>query len=94
MKLTSKQKQELKAMAHTLKPVIMIGSNGLTEAVLSETDRALDDHELIKVKISGEDKAFRKQVAEDMAQQLRAECVQIIGRTLVLYRINPDKHKA
>ena len=93
MNLTSKQKQELKALAHRLKPVILIGSHGLTEAVLAETDRALDDHELIKVKIAGEEREIRQQIAEEISQKLHAHIVQIIGRTLVLYRVNPQKKR-
>ncbi len=93
MTLTSKQKQELKAQAHSLKPVILIGSHGLTEAVLAETDRALDDHELIKVKVAGEDRDTRQQIAEEISLKLHAHIVQIIGRTLVLYRVNPNKKR-
>ncbi len=93
MTLTTKQKQELKAQAHSLKPVILIGNHGLTEAVLAETDRALDDHELIKVKIAGEDRDARQTIAEEISLKLHAQIVQIIGRTLVIYRINPKKRK-
>ena len=55
MNLSTKQKQHLKGLAHPLKPVVLLGSNGLTEGVLAEIEQALEHHELIKVKIATED---------------------------------------
>ena len=62
--LNSKQKQRLKAKAHILKPIVMLGQAGLTENVLVEVDRALETHELVKVKISESDRDERQAIAE------------------------------
>ena len=84
-------KQELKARAHHLKPVVLLGAKGLTPAVTEETNLALQIHELIKVKINGADKTARLEIAADLCQQLTAELVQLIGNTAILYRKNIDK---
>lgn len=84
-------KQNLKAQAHHLKPVVTLGAKGLTEAVVAETGHALNAHELIKVKIQGLEKGDRRLVASKLCQQLEAELIQLIGNTAVIYRKNPDK---
>ena len=84
-------KQTLKAKAHHLKPVILLGAKGLTPAVIEETNIALLSHELIKVKINGAEKKDRQVIAEDMCQQLQAELIQLIGSTAIIYRKNKDK---
>lgn len=84
-------KKSLKAQAHSLRPVILIGSKGLTEAVIAETNNALLTHELIKVKINGAEKEDRLIMAEQLCEQLPAELVQVIGHTLILYRKNLEK---
>ena len=84
-------RQSLKAQAHHLKPVILLGAKGLTPAVIEETNIALNAHELIKVKINGAEKADRQAMAADMCQQLNADLVQLIGNTAIIYRVNPDK---
>ncbi|TIE00961.1 ribosome assembly RNA-binding protein YhbY, partial [Legionella pneumophila] len=73
-----------------LKPVVLLGAKGLTEAILAETNVALLAHELIKVKINGAEKEDRMQMAEELCEQLHAELVQMIGNTLVLYRKNEE----
>lgn len=84
-------KQMLKAKAHHLKPVILIGSKGLTPPVLAETTVALDIHELIKVKINGAEREDRQQMVTDICEQLQAELVQLIGNTAVIYRKKKDQ---
>lgn len=84
-------KRSLKAQAHHLKPVVLIGAKGLTEAVAAETDVALIAHELIKVKINGAEKEDRILMANDLCAQLKAELVQMIGNTAIIYRENEDK---
>lgn len=84
-------KQELKARAHHLKPVILLGAKGLTAAVTEETNLALQIHELIKVKINGAEKTDRLAIAKELCLQLSAELVQLIGNTAILYRKNIDK---
>lgn len=86
MKLTPKKRQELKGLAHKLKPVIMIGNNGFSDAVSKETDRALNDHELIKIKIALEDRDARKAIVADIVSATSAELVQQIGKIIVIYR--------
>ena len=84
-------RQELKAKAHHLKPIILMGAKGLTSAVIEETNIALTAHELIKVKINGVEKEDKKAVAIDICQQLQAELVQLIGHTAIIYRKNKDQ---
>lgn len=86
-------KKSLKAQAHHLKPVVLLGAKGLTEAVIAETDIALLSHELIKVKINGAEREDRIIMADELCQQLHAELVQMIGNTVVMYRKNEEKHK-
>ncbi|KTD42596.1 ribosome assembly RNA-binding protein YhbY [Legionella parisiensis] len=86
-------KKSLKAQAHHLKPVVLLGAKGLTEAVIAETDIALLAHELIKVKINGAEKEDRLIMAAELCEHLHAELVQMIGNTVVMYRKNQDKHK-
>ena len=86
-------KKSLKAQAHHLKPFVLLGAKGLTEAVIAETDIALLSHELIKVKINGAEREDRIIMADELCQQLQAELVQMIGNTLIMYRKNEEKHK-
>lgn len=83
-------KQNLKAQAHHLKPVVILGAQGLSDAVINETDVALTAHELIKIKMKGLDKKDRKENAEMICQRLNAEIIQMIGNIVVLYRENPS----
>lgn len=92
MVLTSKQKQQFKAQAHPLKPVVLLGQHGLTEAVQLEIEQALLDHELIKVRIPIADRDERKQVIVEICQARQAELVQAIGHIIVLYRKNTNKN--
>lgn len=91
MNLSTKQKQHLKGLAHPLKPVVMLGNNGLTEGVLAEIEHALEHHELIKVKIATEDRETKLLMVAAILRETNACEVQIIGKTLVLYR--PTKEK-
>lgn len=88
--LTNKAKQQLKAQAHKLKPVVLIGNQGVTSAVQKEVDRALLDHELIKVRIATEDRDLRKQLFNELCANQQAELVQVIGSIGVLFRKKPD----
>ena len=86
MNLTTKQKQHLKGLAHSLKPVVQLGANGFTEAVLFEIDNALAHHELIKVKIAAEDREEKNLIIDAIVRETNAVKVQVIGHTLVLYK--------
>ncbi len=89
--ITQKQRHWLKQQAHHLKPVVMLGQHGLTEAVLREIRIALDYHELIKVKVSAGDRDERGQLIALILQETDAELVQRVGNTASFYRHNPDK---
>lgn len=88
--MNSADKKKLRAEAHTLKPVVMIGQSGLTAAVLTEIELALDSHELIKVKIRAE-RDERKLISEKICADTGAVLIQTIGQIAVIYRLNPDK---
>ena len=88
--MDSADKKRLRAEAHSLKPVIMIGQFGLTSAVLAELDLALDSHELIKVRIRAE-RDERKQISEKICLETGAFLIQAIGQIIVIYRLNPKK---
>jgi RNA-binding protein len=83
-------KKQLKADAHSLNPVVIIGQAGLTDAVLAEIELALDHHELIKVKIRAE-RDERKLISEKICAQTSAELIQSIGQVIVIYRLNLAK---
>ena len=89
--MDTKFKKELKARAHHLNPVILLGAKGLTDAVIAETDIALEAHELIKVSMKGADKDERRAMATKICTELAAEVVQHIGNIAVLYRKKIDK---
>ncbi len=91
MNLNKKQIQYVKGLAHSLKPVVLIGNNGLTEAVVAEIDFALNHHELIKVKINTEDRDTKALVVEAICRETNAIKIQVIGKTLVIYRQSEEK---
>ncbi|MFP5410078.1 MAG: ribosome assembly RNA-binding protein YhbY [Gammaproteobacteria bacterium] len=84
--LTSAQRQHLKGLAHNRQPVVMIGSQGLTPAVLKEIERALAAHELIKIKAGSDEIEVRQRWMEDICAATGAAPVQRIGKILVIYR--------
>jgi RNA-binding protein len=90
LKLSDRQRRHLRGLAHALKPVIRLGSAGLTEAVALETDRALTDHELIKVKAAGADRDARDALFAELAERTGSALVQRIGNVAALYRPRPD----
>ncbi|MDH5300453.1 MAG: ribosome assembly RNA-binding protein YhbY [Gammaproteobacteria bacterium] len=91
MKLTGKQTQFLRSLAHPLKPVVMIGDKGLTENVLAEIEGALDYHELIKIKVPAGDKDTKSALIEAICKQTKAAHAQTIGRIVVLFRSSEKK---
>lgn len=87
--ISNQQRKQLRAIGHQLNPVIMIGDKGLTEGVMAELERALSDHELIKVRL----RAPRDQRAiwqAELTEQSGAQLVQSIGQIALIYRPNPD----
>lgn len=86
MALTNEQKKRYRAIGHGLKPVVTIAGNGLSEGVMSEIERALDDHELIKVKLAISEKSSRQQACQIISEQTGADVVQEIGKVVLLFR--------
>ena len=84
--LTGKQRSYLRALAHPLKPVVQIGHGGLTEAVLAAIEAALVIHELIKVRVTGNDEMSASALAPEVEKSTRSSVAQVIGKTLVVYR--------
>ena len=91
MSLNKKQIQHLRGVAHSLKPVVLLGNNGLTEAVVAEIDYALNHHELIKIKIPTDDKETKALIVEAICRETKSTQVQVIGKTLVIYRESAEK---
>lgn len=87
--LTGRQRRHLRALAHGLQPAVQVGQRGLTHAVAAEVDRALERHELIKVKLAG-DRDERRALAGALAGRLEAHLVGTIGSMAILYRQHPD----
>jgi putative YhbY family RNA-binding protein len=92
LQLTSLERKALKARAHKLDPVVTIGDKGLTAGVLAEIGRALDAHELIKVRAVSDERNQREAWLEEACERLSAAPVQHIGKILVLFRENPELH--
>ena len=84
--LTASDKKQLRSIGHNLNPVVMIGDKGLSEGVMLELNRALEDHELIKVKVNVADPQERREVIEQFCTDSKAELVQAIGKIALLYR--------
>ena len=89
--MNSDLKKQLRAKAHTLKPVVITGQAGVSEAVLAEINLALNHHELIKVRVNAEDREQRKELSGQICEQTGADLIQSIGHIITLYRKNPDK---
>jgi len=86
MDLSEKQKKHLRRLAHPLSPVVMLGNAGLTDAVVNELDRALTDHELVKVSARVGDRVARNVALEALAARTSAALVQRVGHVGVFYR--------
>jgi RNA-binding protein len=89
LELTPTQRRALRARAHPLHPIVMIGEAGLTAAVLKEVDIALKSHELIKIRVLGDDRDRRASVIGEICTALDAAPVQQIGKILVVFRPRP-----
>ena len=90
MPLKANQKKNLRAQAHHLKPVVIVADKGLSETVVAEIERALNDHELIKVKLRG-DRDMREAWAQNISKQCKADLIQSIGQVACFYRKHPEK---
>ena len=91
--LTPAQRREQRGLAHHLDPVVLVGQDGLTPAVLKEADAALKAHGLIKIRVFADDRSAREVMLAELAERLSAAPVQHIGKLLVLWRPLPAKEK-
>ncbi|NUO49513.1 MAG: ribosome assembly RNA-binding protein YhbY [Polyangiaceae bacterium] len=91
--LTGKDRRHLRALGHDLDPVVQLGKQGLTDGVAAATDVALGTHELIKIKLGTECPDPADEVGEALASSLGAHLVQVLGKTILLFRPNPQKRK-
>ena len=91
--LTTQQRKVHRAEAHHLSPVVMIGADGLSAAVLREADAALNAHGLIKIRVLGDDRDAREQMYQQIADELNAAPIQHIGKLFVLWRPIPEKER-
>ncbi len=89
MEITNREKKSLRQIAHHLDAVVTVAEKGITPGVLSETERALTDHELIKVKLALGERSQRQNTGKSLAEQCTATVIQSIGKIMVLYRKNP-----
>jgi RNA-binding protein len=93
MSLSPSQKRYLRGLAHALKPVILTGNKGITPALVREFSGALDQHELVKVKLGSEDRTERAEQISRLAKEAAAELVQSIGKVACFYRRNEEQPK-
>jgi RNA-binding protein len=90
MPLDAETRKRLRGIGHALHPLVTVAGNGLSDAVCAEVERALSDHELIKVRLAIADRHLRRQLARELCKRMDAEAVQEIGKVVLVYRHNPD----
>jgi RNA-binding protein len=93
MSLSNSQKRYLRGLAHGIGPVIQVGNKGLTPSLVKEFGNALDQHELVKVKLAGDDREARAEQIDALAEQVGAEVVQRIGHVASFFRRNKQEPK-
>jgi RNA-binding protein len=93
VQLTSAQTRFLRGQAHDLNAMLQVGGKGITDSLVTEVVNALEQHELIKVKVAAEDRDERDAMIGELAQRAGAALVQRIGHTAVLYRPSKDKRQ-
>jgi RNA-binding protein len=93
MKLSEAQKKHLRGLGHQLKPLVMIGDAGLSDAVFAEYESTIEHHELIKVSVRVGDREARDSIIGELCSRSGAELIQRIGNVALLYRPNPEKQR-
>src|SRR5258706_16005018 len=93
MSLSNSQKRYLRGLAHGISPVIQVGNKGVTPSLVKEFGNALDQHELVKVKLAGDDREARAEQIDGLAEQVGAEVVQRIGHVASFFRRNKEEPK-
>ncbi len=89
--LTGKQRRHLRALAHPLHAIVQVGKSGLDDGLVAAVDRALADHELVKVKVGEHAGVSKDALANELAEKTLSEVAQIIGNIVLLYRADPDE---
>lgn len=90
MPISADRKKQFRTIGHTLNPIVTIAGKGLSESVLAELNRALDDHELIKVKLAFTEREERKAIVAEIQALRNVELIQEIGKVVLLYRANKN----
>ncbi len=91
MTLTGKQRRHLRGLGHHLDPVVLVGTAGISENLVTAVDQALLDHELIKIRLGENSPDDRKTVSKTLSERTGSHEVQLLGRTILLYRPHPEK---
>ena len=89
--LTGKQRRFLRSLGHSLNPIVLVGKDGIDDGLVAALDRALADHELVKIRIGENAELARDAAAEELAKKTSSEVAQILGNTVLLYRAHPDE---
>ena len=89
MALTGKQRRHLRALGHKLRPLVQLGKGGIDEGLVAAVDRALADHELVKIKLGERAGLDRHDAASELADKTKAEIAQVLGNIVLLYRADP-----
>ncbi|HKE17700.1 MAG TPA: ribosome assembly RNA-binding protein YhbY [Kofleriaceae bacterium] len=89
--LDGKARRHLRALGHALRPVAQVGKEGLSDALVAAIDRALVDHELVKIKVGEAAGVERHDAADQLAARTESAVIQVLGNTILLYRPDPDE---
>jgi RNA-binding protein len=89
--LSGKQRRYLRALGHDLRPIVQVGRDGIDDGLVAALDRALTDHELVKLKLGEAADLDRHDAAAALAARTRSEVAQVLGNTVLLYRAHPDE---
>ncbi|HEX7373724.1 MAG TPA: YhbY family RNA-binding protein [Steroidobacteraceae bacterium] len=91
MSLTTAQRTHLRRLGHALEPIVLVGQNGIGPNLVAELERALNDHELVKVRARVGDRTLRDEILDELASSTGAQIVQRVGHVGLYYRRNPEK---
>jgi len=89
--LTGKQRRHLRSLGHDLRPIVQIGKGGIDDGLVAAVERALDDHELVKLRLGESAGLDRHDAADAIARRTHSEVAQVLGNTVLLYRAHPDE---
>lgn len=89
--LTGKQRRYLRGLGHELKVVVQVGKGGIDTGLIAAVNQALNDHELVKIRVAENADLDRHEAADAIAQQTKSEVAQVLGNTVLLYRADPDE---